>query len=131
MIKTLFGFLLVVLVFGGICYYSVQSANNKYYESRKAESYNGVVEKKEIYKKGGVKERCIIFFKDKTNISNDYNLYDVLEIGDSISKAPNSPSIQIYHKDTLKTFTFLKPEIFRKKNFTINFQKVMDQEVAN
>ena len=71
MIKTLIGFLLVVLVFGGIFYYSVQNSSNKYYEARKAESFDGVVEKKEIYKKGGVKEKCIIFFKNKTNNSND------------------------------------------------------------
>lgn len=119
MIKTLIGFLVVVLIFGAIFFYSVQSSSNKYFESRKAESYNGVVKKKEIYKKGGVKQSCIIFFKDKSTISIDYSLYEFLEIGDSIFKAANNPVVEIYHKDTLKTFTFLEPVIFWKKNFKI------------
>ncbi len=118
-IKPLIGALIIILIFGGIFYYSVQNSRKAYYESRIAESYNGVVEKKEIYKKGAIKEGCIIFFADKTSISNDYNLYNHIEVGDSLSKLSNSPTVEIYSMGKLKTFTFLKPVLFRKKNFLV------------
>ncbi len=119
MMKTLLGLLIILLVFGGIFYYSVQRDSDTYYESRKAESYSGIVEKKEIFRKGGVNQSCIIFFTDKTSISNDYNLYNHIEVGDSISKVSNNPTVEIYSKGRLKTFTFLEPVFLKKKNFLV------------
>ena len=117
--KTLLGFLVVALVFGGIFYYSVQSQGSAYYESRKAESYNGIVEKKEIFKKGSYNEGYTIFLADQDSRTTDRNLYKYLVVGDSINKAVNNPAVEIYRGSKLSTFTFLKPVFLKKENFLI------------
>ena len=117
--KTLLGFLIVALVFGGIFYYSVQKQGRAYYETRKTESYNGLVEKKEIFKKGSYNEGYTIFLADQDSRTTDRNLYKYLVVGDSINKAANNPTVEVYRGGKHTSFTFLEPVFLKKENFLI------------
>lgn len=118
--KTLLGFLIVVLVFGGIFYYSVQKQGRAYYETIKGESYIGIVEKMEVFKKGSSNKFHKVFLSGQDNSRVvDYNLYNNLLVGDSIYKAANNPTVEIYRGGKLTTFTFLEPVFLKKENFIL------------
>ena len=116
--KTILGLFIILLVFGGIFYYSVQRDTNNHYQIRLATAYNGILQKKDVLKKGTHNEIPRLTTSD-SSFTVDRSLFNTLLEGDSIIKTPGADTVLIFRSGKRLIYKMLEPVFLRKKNYEV------------